>query len=71
MTPQEIFEHKLRWSPGTVVRVHSDHQQVAKDWCRKNMQQHQWAMDTYTGVYEHTFRFEHPHHADKFKEYFK
>jgi hypothetical protein len=70
MTPQEIFEYKMRWAPGIPVSIHSDHHVQAKDWCRKNIGRHQWSMETYTDVYEHTFRFEQPHHANKFKEYF-
>lgn len=70
MTPQEIFEYKLRWAPGILVSIHSDHHVKAKDWCRKNIGRHEWAMESYTNVYEHTFRFEHQHHANKFKEHF-
>lgn len=71
MTPQEIFEYKLGWSPGISVAIHSDLDWKAKNWCRKNLDRQYWAMDLYTDVYEHTFRFEHEHHAKQFAIEFK
>lgn len=71
MTPQEVFEYKMQWAPGFAVPVHSDQDWRAKDWCRKHLKRHQWAMDTYTDVYEHTFRFEHKKHARDFALDFK
>ena len=70
MTPQEIFEYKMRWSPGYSVPIHSDLDWKAKDWCRKNMDRHRWSMDTWTNNYEHTFRFERKHDADLFASTF-
>ncbi len=58
MTPQEISEYKMRWmSSGTYfsVRIHSDLADEGKTWCRRQLGRHQWKMDTWTDVYEHTF----------------
>jgi hypothetical protein len=61
MTPQEINEYKLRWMRGTPysVRLHSDLDTQGKTWCRRNLERHQWKMNTWTDNYEHTFYFEH------------
>ena len=61
MTPLEISEYKQRWMRGTPypVRLHSDLTDRGKTWCRRNLEQHQWKMNTWTNVYEHTFYFEH------------
>ena len=69
MTPIEIHEYKLRWFPGYSVPIHSDHSDLAKTWCRKNLSRHQWSMTTWTNVYEHTFHFESDNNAIAFKEY--
>ena len=67
MSPQEIFEYKLKWKPDSFqFPVHSDLHIECKDWCRKNLQRWEWSMDAYTDVYEHTFHFEHAEHADAF-----
>ena len=68
MTPQEIFEYKMKWQPGHLVALHSDYADRGKLWCRKNLERHQWAFDSYTAPYEHTFRFQHPHHAREFAD---
>lgn len=69
MTPQEIFEHKQRWRANAWnVRLHSDLYTKGKDWCRRNLERWQWSMDTYTDVYEHTFRFEYQSDANAFRE---
>ena len=72
MTPQEIFEYKNKWKPDAfVVDVHSDLDVKCKDWCRKNLNRWEWSMDTFTGVYAHTFYFEHGPSAVAFREKFK
>jgi hypothetical protein len=71
MTPQEISEYKMKWRPGTIVRIHSDLDWEAKQWCRKNLERHQWSMDTYTSVYEHSFFFENEDNAIKFANQFQ
>jgi hypothetical protein len=60
MTPQEIFDYKVKWLQQTVnaSQVHSDLEWEAKQWCKKNLEQHQWDFSKYTDVYEDTFRFE-------------
>ena len=70
MTPQEISDYKLKWAPGIPVRVHSDQDWVCKNWCRTHLDRHQWTMSTFTNVYEHTFQFEHKHHAKQFAALF-
>jgi len=71
MTPQEIFEYKLKWAPGYIVSIHSDLDWEAKKWCRAHLGQWQWVHESYTDVYEHTYRFEHQYHADEFVNQFK
>ena len=69
MSPQEISDYKMKWKPnGFAIPFHSDLDWKAKDWCRKHLQRHQWSMDTYTDVYEHTMFFELKEHADEFNE---
>lgn len=60
MTPLEIAEYKMRWmrEGGHSVRLHSDLDVAGKDWCRKNIERHQWSFEAYTAIYQHTFYFE-------------
>lgn len=67
MTPQEIADHKMRWMPGHSVRLHSDLDVQGKDWCRRNLERHEWSFKTWTGVYEHTFYFENILAAQNFE----
>lgn len=71
MKPQEIFEHKNRWMPGTVVPVHSDRFHTGIDWCKANLFKYQWNMTQWTDVYEYTFHFENELDANAFREYMK
>ena len=72
MTPQEIFEYKRAWRESAYqVDVHSDLDVQCKDWCRKNLERHQWSMDTYTDVYSHSFYFEHDLHGKQFAHEFR
>lgn len=69
MTPQEIAEYKQRWmSTGnnSPVRLHSDLADAGKTWCRRQLERHQWKMNTWTDVYEHTFYFEDIRAAQNF-----
>ena len=68
MTPQEIFEYKQRWKPGFTVRLHSDVVDRGKTYCKRICEQHQWSVTIWTNVYEHTFHFEHQHHAVEFEK---
>lgn len=70
LSPQEIFEYKLKWAPGHLVDIHSDLDWKAKDWCRKHIDRQRWSMDTYTDVYLHTFRFEREKDAIEFSKEF-
>jgi hypothetical protein len=67
MTPQEISDYKLKWLPGYSVRLHSDLDWTGKDWCRKNLERHQWSFKPWTAVYEHTFYFEDQKAAQNFE----
>ena len=71
MTPQEISDYKLKWKPGFQVDVHSDLHIDCKYWCRQKLERWEWSMNTWTGVYSHTFYFEKQEHADRFTEKFK
>ena len=66
-TPSEIFEYKLQWKPGYTVTLHSDIVDRGKNWCRRNLQRHQWSMTEWTAVYEHTFQFEEQRDAQNFE----
>jgi hypothetical protein len=58
MTPQQISDYKMRWMPGYTVRLHSDLDVRGKEWCRRELERHQWSFTAWTYVYEHTFHFE-------------
>jgi len=68
MKPQEIADYKMNWmrTENNPVRLHSDLDTQGKTWCRLNLQRQQWAMHTWTNVYEHTFYFELAEHAELF-----
>lgn len=70
MTPQEISEYKMRWMRDSShpVRLHSDLDTQGKTWCRRNLERHQWKMNTWSNVYEHTFYFENNEHAKLFEQ---
>ena len=70
MKPQEIAEYKMHWmSKGAhSVRLHSDLDTQGKTWCRRNLERHQWKMNTWTDNYEHTFYFELEEHALEFEQ---
>lgn len=72
MTPQERFEYKLKWMRigSNSVEIHSDLEFDAKQWCKKNIEQHQWNFIKYTDVYEDTFMFESEEIAMKFEKEF-
>ena len=67
MNPAEIFEYKQRWKPGYTVRLHSDVVDRGKSYCRRQLEQHQWSVTTWTSQYEHTFHFEDSGEALRFK----
>lgn len=73
MTPQEIADYKQRWmrDGGHAVRLHSDIDVRGKDWCRKQLERHQWSFLPHTAVYEHTFFFEDIYAAQNFEMEFK
>jgi hypothetical protein len=72
MTPQEINDHKMKWmrESNHSVRLHSDLDVEGKDWCRKNLERHQWSFSQYSGVYEHTFHFESQAASQQFAQEF-
>jgi hypothetical protein len=72
MTPQEIYEYKFTWlkSCNSYVKVNEDHDYLVKDWCKKNLKQHQWHFVRYTDIYEHTICFETEEFKSQFMDYF-
>lgn len=56
-TPQQIDDYKRAWMPGYGVKLHSDLEHQGKLWCKK-LPKEEWHFVKWTGVYEHTFRFE-------------
>jgi hypothetical protein len=60
MTPIEIFEYKLKWlkESNNVVSFDEFIEYEVKNWCRKNLKQHQWHFTSYTDIYEHSVNFE-------------
>jgi hypothetical protein len=72
MNPLDVFEYKLAWrNSATSVAVHSDLHIDTKDWCRRHCERWEWSMTAHTAPYEHTFLFEHAHHARAFKQEFE
>lgn len=71
MTPQEIFEHKLKWKPGIIVDIHSDLANEAKTWCRRNVAPESWSFDSWVGPYAHRFTFEDSYQAYQFHKTFE
>ncbi len=72
MTPQETSDYKMKWlgAGGHNVHLHSDLDVAGKDWCRRNLERHQWAFSPYTANYQHTFCFENVIHAQQFAQEF-
>ena len=66
MTPQEIFEHKLKWKNKNIVKIHEDWLAEGKDWCKKNLGLHEWAVEGNVEPYYCHFSFEHKQDADNF-----
>lgn len=66
MTPQEVFDYKLKWMPGYTVRLHSDLWTRGQTWCSKFMDKHKWNTTKWTNAYEHTFHFEEEEDAEVF-----
>lgn len=71
MTPQEIFDYKLKWHPGYMVRIHSDLDWKAKQWCKLTLEPHDVGYTTFTDVYEHTFHFKDIKAAQNFEMEFR
>lgn len=67
MSPQEIFNYKLRWLPGHTVRLHSDLVDQGKTWCKRQCRKEEWSCTTWTAPYEHTFHFEDIQAAQNFE----
>jgi hypothetical protein len=38
VAPENISEYKKTWTPGVVVKISSDLDLKAKDWCRKHLE---------------------------------
>lgn len=72
MLPLEIVDYKTKWLKDclNISLFHSDLEFEAKQWCRKNLLQHQWDFTKFTGVYEHSIHFEKEEFKTKFEEEF-
>jgi hypothetical protein len=73
MTPQEIFDYKTQWMMNSkhYVKINEDADFDAKQWCKKNLEQHQWHFTRYTDVYEHTMYFETAEMKENFEKGYK
>jgi len=69
MTPQELSDYKRNWLSKIphCVQIDVDSHIWGKDWCRKNLERHQWSFDKYTQPDDsHTISFEHLEDAENF-----
>ena len=67
--PNNISEFKASWRPSAFkVKIDSEFDVKAKDWCRKNLKRHEWSFNLFTNEYEHTFLFMNEHNAIEFEE---
>ena len=70
MTPQEIFDYKLKWKmnePYKVI-VHSDKEHEGKDWCKEQVEPHKWDFVKWYNMYENIYLFEDKASADRFEQ---
>lgn len=70
MTPQEIFDYKIKWMPGYSVTIHSDLRSPATQWCKLWMNPIHWKHIKHTDVYQDTFHFAKLAQAKGFAETF-
>jgi hypothetical protein len=69
-TPLEIFEYKNKHcTHGVTIEESTD--TAAKDWCKENLERHQWSFVRYTDVYEHTIFFDDESHATDFEKFMR
>ena len=67
-TPLEIFEYKSKHCIfGVTIEETAD--TAAKDWCKENLERHQWSFVRYTDVYQHTIFFEQESQAADFEKF--
>ena len=71
MTPQEIFEHKLKWKNKNIVKIHEAWLAEGKDWCKKNLDLHEGAVERNREPYYCHFSFEHKQDANNFSIFSK
>ena len=71
MTPQEISDYKREWMPGYTAQVDMDSHEIAKTWCRRNLERHQWSFKKHTMPDDsHTVFFENEDDKKSFVEYY-
>jgi hypothetical protein len=67
-TPLEIFEYKNKHCIfGVTIEETTD--TAAKEWCKENLERHQWSFVRYTDVYEHTIFFDDESRATDFEKF--
>ena len=67
MSPQELFDYKKSWLPGYNVYVDVDSDVFAKNWCRRNLERHQWSFSKHALPDDgHEVTFEHREHCASF-----
>lgn len=71
MTPQDKFDYKMRWWPGHQVRIHSDLDWKARQWCKRTLESEDVGFTSFTDVYEHTFHFKDIKAAQNFEMEFR
>ena len=71
MTPQDLFEYKNSWMPGHRAQIDMDSHEAAKNWCRRNLERHQWSFRRHTRMDDsHTVHFESEDKKKEFVDYY-
>ena len=68
MLPADIFDYRRKWLPGHEVQKHSDLRSYYFDWCKYNLEKHEWHLVKYTDVYGDTWHFEKEEDAKRFRD---
>lgn len=72
MTPQQIWDYKMKWLPGHAVSIHSDlSDHIARHIVTQQLPPHKWHYKKWTNVYEHSYLFESEQDANIFESTIK